>query len=84
MATKQQFDNSGILFKNDRKDEDHPTDRDYAGDATIGGVQYWMSAWIKQGQKGKFMTFSFKRKDAPKTTAANKTLAEEMDEEIPF
>lgn len=56
----EQRDNSGILFKNDRKEEkSHP---DYTGEARIDGKVYRMSAWIKEGKKGKFMSFSFRRK----------------------
>ena len=45
------YDNSGILFKNDRKTESkHP---DYNGSITVDGVEYWLSAWIKEGQKSK-------------------------------
>ena len=40
-------DNTGTLFKNDRKELDtHP---DYNGKALISGVEYWISAWIKVG-----------------------------------
>jgi hypothetical protein len=80
MADKQ-FDNSGILFRNDDKSGER--DRDYKGEATISGVEYWMSGWIKEGKKGKFMTFSFKPKDAPKT-ASTKARTEEMADEVPF
>ena len=55
------YDNSGILFKNDRKTESkHP---DYNGSITVDGVEYWLSAWIKEGQKGKFMSLSVKPKE---------------------
>jgi hypothetical protein len=51
-----QRDMSGILFKNARKTEDrHP---DYTGTITINGEQFELSAWIKEGQKGKFMGLS--------------------------
>jgi hypothetical protein len=47
--TTQQRDGSGLLFRNDRKEKDsHPN---YQGSITVGGVQYWLSGWIKEGQR---------------------------------
>lgn len=54
----QQYDNTnrGVLFKNDRKETDnHP---DYTGRIDIDGKEYFLSAWIKEGKKGKFMSLS--------------------------
>jgi hypothetical protein len=62
----QQYDNRdrGALFKNDRKEtENHP---DYTGQINVGGVDYWLSAWIKEGRSGKFMSLSIKPKDERK------------------
>jgi len=51
-------DNSGALFTNDKREkETHPH---YQGKATIGGVEYYVSSWVKDGQKGKFQSLSFK------------------------
>ena len=50
--------NSGALFTNDKREkETHPH---YQGKAMIGGVEYYISAWVKDGQKGKFQSLSFK------------------------
>lgn len=49
---KTVYDNSGRLFKNDRK-RDGGNDPDMTGDLTIGGVKYWVSAWAKEGTEGR-------------------------------
>lgn len=48
-------DGQGTLFKNDRKSTDkHP---DYTGSIKLpDGHEYWLSGWIKQGQKGQFLS----------------------------
>jgi hypothetical protein len=58
----EQRDNSGSLFKNDKKEKDnHP---DYKGSCMVGGVEMWMSSWLKVGANGtKFMSFSFQPKE---------------------
>jgi hypothetical protein len=76
----EQHDNSGILF---RADKTKDSDRDYKGDATVNGVQYWLSGWVKQGKRGKFLTLSLTPKAASKA-ASTKPLAEETADEIPF
>lgn len=86
-----EYDNElrGVLFKNDRKEQDsHP---DYKGSAQIDGVEYWLSAWIKEGQKGKFMSLSFKAKDAKPAakqstgkSAGPSTGGGKPDDDIPF
>jgi hypothetical protein len=57
MSEYQQRDNSGVLFKNHRKEKDsHP---DYKGNGRINGRDVEISAWIKEGKRGKFMSLSF-------------------------
>ena len=54
-------DNSGSLFKNERREKDtHPH---ATGTAIIEGVEYWISAWTKEGNKGRFQSLAFKRKE---------------------
>jgi len=83
----KQYDetNRGVLFKNDRKELDnHP---DYKGSINCDGVDYWLSAWIKEGQKGKFMSLSIKPKDETPKAAPKKQVAMASDvphDDIPF
>lgn len=73
-------DNSGSLFKNDRKTTDmHP---DYSGSVLIGGVDMWISAWIKKGNGKTFMSLSFKPKNdssPTKTTKITKQVEDDSD-----
>ena len=77
------------LFKNERKEKDsHP---DYKGDGKdLNGNDVWVSAWLKDGTKGKFMSCSMQLKTAsspaPAPTATPKPAPNfsDMDDDIPF
>ena len=75
---------TGSLFKNDKKTEDkHPN---MTGTALIDGVEYWVSAWTKEGAKGRWQSLAFKRKDAaaPRVPQEQKRPMDDMADEIPF
>lgn len=77
-------DNSGALFKNDRKESDkHP---DYQGSCVINGEELWMSAWLKTSEGGKrWMSFSFKPKESkPKQDTRTHSQRKRPDDEPPF
>lgn len=68
--SEQTYDNTdrGVLFRNSRKAQDsHP---DFQGNINVGGVEYWLSAWVKEAKKdgSQFMSLSVKKKE-PKPAA---------------
>lgn len=76
-------DNSGVLFKNDKKETgNHP---DYKGNITVGGQDYWLSAWIKEGKSGKFMGLAVSPKE-PQAPVKQKSKSSGFDDfdDAPF
>jgi hypothetical protein len=82
----EQRDNSGSLFKNEKREKDtHPH---ATGSAMIDGVEYWVSAWTKEGKNGKFQSLSFKRKEEKTSEGKRKfnpsPAVADDDGDIPF
>jgi len=74
-------DMSGSLFRNEKREKDtHPN---ATGSCLIDGVEYWVSAWTKEGAKGKWQSLAFTRKDEKKQSAPAKS-AVDTDESLPF
>lgn len=80
-----QYDNTnrGVLFKNDKREQDnHPH---YRGSINVNGEEFWLSAWLKESEKGKFMSLSVKPKeDAPAAKPHPKKVADIPHDDIPF
>jgi hypothetical protein len=78
-------DNSGILYKNPDKTPDNKFP-EYKGEATIDGKDYWVSAWVKEGAKGKFFSIAYKAKQASKQPAKQPAFEDNLADDpiIPF
>ena len=90
MSEYQQKDNSGALFKNDKKESDsHP---DYKGSAMIDGSDYWVSGWINVSNSGtKYMKFSYSQKEQVHNNGVQQVQAAvggmslaQLEDDIPF
>jgi uncharacterized protein (DUF736 family) len=77
--------NRGVLFRNDKKEtEKHP---DFTGSMDVGGVDHYLSAWVKESKQGKkFFSLSITPKNevaAPAIQKAKQIVEEDFDD-IPF
>jgi hypothetical protein len=79
---RQVRDNSGVLFKNDKIENDRsPT---YKGNITVDGKDYWLSAWVKEGKSGKFMGLAVSPKE-PMAKPSERSKATGFDsDDMPF
>ena len=77
--------NTGTLFKNDMegKSENFPP---YGGTINVDGTEYWVSAWVKEGQKGKFFSLAIKPKEAKQAPKPQSGFRDDefSDSAIPF
>lgn len=81
MAKFEQRDNSGTLFRNDRRQNDKQPE--YSGDGVINGVPMWISAWVKEGKNGKFFSMAFKPKEE-RQPKREQYRSESSGDDVPF
>lgn len=78
----EKYDNSGIVYVNERKEKDSHPDR--TGSATINGVDYWISGWLKKGDKGPFLSLAFKPKEGKSEPKRKTATDKDFEDDIPF
>ncbi len=84
----EQRDNSGQLFRNDKKvqGDNQPNAK---GKAMIGGVMYWVSAWTKTIQQGehagdKWQSLAFQPCENQPGPPADEAAQAAPEEDLPF
>ena len=76
-------ENRGALFKNERRDDEKFPH--YKGSLNVEGVDFWISAWLKESKDGaKFMSLSIKAKDQKEAKQPTKRSPKYFDEDAPF
>jgi hypothetical protein len=64
------YSNSGILFRNTKKQKS--TDPDTKGDADVDGIKYWVNGWTHVDKNGnKYLTFRLTKKTSRNPNVKN-------------
>lgn len=75
--------NSGALFKHDKEGNDKRPD--YKGKSEVAGVQYYISAWIRQSKAGKtYMSLKYEPVEAAQASAPAPAPEPFDDSDLPF
>lgn len=74
--------NRGALYRNRKKEsEKHP---DYNGQINVNGVDYWLSAWLKESKTGeKFFSMSVRPKEERQSSQPTRKAKDDF-EDAPF
>lgn len=78
----EQRELSGSSFKNDKKEK--PTQPDYNGSARIGGVEYWISTWVKDSNGKKYFSHAFKQKQQQQAPSVQQPQQNATEDDLPF
>ena len=81
--------NTGALFKNNKKNPNDPEDKkpDYTGQGEINHIPVWISAWVRTAKKDGSKFFSMKFEDNEKANPKPKEPEMKVyrgNEDIPF
>jgi hypothetical protein len=82
--TEYSNENSGVLFKNDKATNEKAPG--YTGKINVGGKEFRLAAWVKEGKNGKFFSLKvseFENKEAPKPKA-DTIIFNDLDSDLPF
>ena len=87
--TQYDNSNSGIVFKNDRKETETHPDSKGSGEVTCtncgSAVPFWISAWRRVTAKGNALSMKFQAKEAASPVAQKQAPASvDFDEDVPF
>lgn len=79
----EQQDNSGALFRNNKKQEGDKLP-DYNGTIKVNGVEKQIAGWVRQGAKGSFLSLKISEPyKKPLEAKVVKTKTEDSDD-LPF
>jgi hypothetical protein len=64
MSNYTQKEGQGSLFRNDKKNNEKSPE--YTGSIMVNGKEMRLSAWVKEGKIGKFLSLQISEKQNPK------------------
>jgi hypothetical protein len=77
MSNFQPKEGQGSLFKNDKKQNEKSPD--YGGTVIVNGREMRLSAWVKEGKSGKFLSLQISEKKQVETPSNAK-----QSDDMPF